>query len=200
MPDDFVAQTGIDTVPVGGRELTGRVIIRPLQASDLAAKGKGPSEIAKIRANAKSAVKKLNVVKTEDALDYYVVEVPGGKGNEKSFIARFLKGNPNLFEYAEPDYMVYPVMEPNDYFWNRRQPSGGAYPDQQYLWHHYNMNSSAAWDVSTGSPDVVVAICDTGLLVNHPDLDSNRVEGYNAVDERCKFPLVGLICMVPISM
>jgi subtilisin family serine protease len=38
---------------------------------------------------------------------------------------------------------------------------------------HERMQSEAAWSISTGSPSVKVAIVDTGVNYNHPDLHSN---------------------------
>ncbi len=49
--------------------------------------------------------------------------------------------------------------------------------DQQ--WHYHNPSTDVdidlpeAWDIRTGSPDVIVAIMDTGLDFDHPDLVDN---------------------------
>ena len=40
-------------------------------------------------------------------------------------------------------------------------------------WHYPQINLPQAWDVTIGSPDVLVAVIDTGVLVNHPDLRAN---------------------------
>ena len=75
-------------------------------------------------------------------------------------------------EFAEPNYILHFVdTYPND-------------PQFSNQWAHENtgqfggtsnadMNSVAAWDVSTGSDIVVVAITDTGIDLTHPDLDAN---------------------------
>ena len=70
-----------------------------------------------------------------------------------------LSRNPNVI-YAEPDYVVHSTSQPND-------PSYGS------LWGMANIRAPAAWDVTTGSGDVVVAIIDTGVDGNHPDLSDN---------------------------
>lgn len=44
-----------------------------------------------------------------------------------------------------------------------------------------DMNATAAWDISTGSASIVIAICDEGVDVDHPDLIGNMVTGYDAV-------------------
>ena len=46
------------------------------------------------------------------------------------------------------------------------------------------MNSCAAWDLQTGNPNIVVAICDTGIRIGHTDLRANRYEGYNVTAAR----------------
>ena len=40
-----------------------------------------------------------------------------------------------------------------------------------------------AWDIITGNSDIVIAIVDTGVDLDHPDLIDNIVPGYNFIDE-----------------
>ncbi|MCW5850538.1 MAG: S8 family serine peptidase, partial [Anaerolineae bacterium] len=50
---------------------------------------------------------------------------------------------------------------------------GGGPPNDPYygsLWQLPKINALGAWDISTGSPNLVVAIIDTGLWGWHPDL------------------------------
>ena len=70
-------------------------------------------------------------------------------------------------EYAEPDYEVQALATPND-------PSFAA------QWWLTNVRAPAAWDVTTGTSSVIVAVCDTGVNTTHPDLAPNLIlPGYN---------------------
>ena len=71
-----------------------------------------------------------------------------------------------LFQYAHPNWIVYPTVIPND-------------PRLNEQWHHVMMKSAEAWNISSGSSSVIVAVTDTGI-VPHEDL-THRVGGYNAV-------------------
>lgn len=44
-----------------------------------------------------------------------------------------------------------------------------------------SINAPAAWDVTTGSPSVIVAVLDTGVRLDHPDLAGKFVSGYDMV-------------------
>lgn len=73
-------------------------------------------------------------------------------------------------EFAEPDYLEEPTFLPND-------------PEYALQYHHPLMNSPAAWDITTGSSNIIVAVCDTGVQSTHPDLVANLIlPGYNTVD------------------
>jgi subtilisin family serine protease len=72
-------------------------------------------------------------------------------------------------EYAEPDYVRKAEWTPND-----------PYLGQQY--GLTRMSAYAAWDITQGSQDIVIAVIDTGVDVNHPDLASKIVAGYDFVD------------------
>jgi subtilisin family serine protease len=70
-----------------------------------------------------------------------------------------LRQNPDV-AYIQANRIYKLFKTPND-------PSFGS----QY--HHKNIASSSAWEVNTGDKEVVVAVLDTGVNYNHPDLAPN---------------------------
>ena len=69
-------------------------------------------------------------------------------------------------------------------------PNDELFPEQ---WHLHNtgqfgytpnadINAPEAWEITTGDPNVIIAICDTGVELNHPDLVNNMVPGYDFYD------------------
>lgn len=60
-----------------------------------------------------------------------------------------------------------------------RVPSDTQYSRQ---WHYGAMSLPQAWDITTGSPDVVVAVLDTGIGVNS-DLSANLLPGIDLVTD-----------------
>ena len=97
--------------------------------------------------------------------DVEVWEVP--EGSELA-IAEQLNADP-LVVYAEPNYFYFAFGAPND-------------PGLSKQWAHTVIQSPAAWDVTTGSSSLTVAIIDTGVDLGHPDLAGKLVPGYDAVD------------------
>lgn len=80
-----------------------------------------------------------------------------------------LRRDPQI-EYAEPNYRLRALAAPND----------DGYPFQ---WHLPLINLPAAWDTTTGSPGVIVAVVDSGILSGHPDLRGQWVPGYDFVSD-----------------
>jgi serine protease len=80
-----------------------------------------------------------------------------------------LRRNPQV-EYAEPNYAVRALIEPDD----------EAFPFQ---WHYPLIGLPQAWDTSTGDSNVIVAVVDTGILPGHPDLAGQLVDGYDFIQD-----------------
>ncbi len=70
---------------------------------------------------------------------------------------------------AEPDAIVRALATPDD-------PCLGA------QWNLAAIGAPSAWDAGFGAPSVVVGVIDTGIVA-HPDLDAQRVPGYDFVSD-----------------
>ncbi len=105
----------------------------------------------------------------------HVMRLPGRMSlDEARQIADRLRASPAVLD-AQPDEMVYPLLVPND----------PRYADQ---WHYglpapkFGANLEAAWDITTGSPDLVVAIIDSGIRLDHEDLVGRSAPGNPGYD------------------
>jgi subtilisin family serine protease len=84
------------------------------------------------------------------------------------------RSNPEV-EFAEPNYLVHAQASPGDTYFLRQW---GLYNTGQRIngtagTAGADLDAPAAWDISTGGQDVVVAVIDTGCDLDHPDLASN---------------------------
>lgn len=70
-----------------------------------------------------------------------------------------LKSNPNV-EYVEPNYIYKLESLPND----------PRFSDQ---WAMQKIQAPQAWDITTGSQDVVIAVVDSGIDYTHEDIKNN---------------------------
>lgn len=78
--------------------------------------------------------------------------------------------------YAEPDYLAYGGATPNDSFFTPQQwglRNTGQTIAGQAGTVGADVSAQAAWDISTGDANQVVAILDSGIDYNHPDLAPN---------------------------
>jgi len=71
-------------------------------------------------------------------------------------------------EFASLNYIRRTLAEPND----------PQFVDQ---WHYRQINLPTAWDTTQGDPNVIVAVIDSGVRTDHPDLAAQLVDGYDFV-------------------
>lgn len=80
-----------------------------------------------------------------------------------------------MVRFAVPDRIMHPMAVPTD-------------PMYTSQWHYYEpvggINLPAAWDTTTGSSDIVVAVIDTGILGDHEDISGRWVGGYDFISMR----------------
>jgi len=75
-----------------------------------------------------------------------------------------MEGMEEWLSYVEPVYAVSAEFTPNDPFFNLQ-------------WGLNKIQAPLAWDITTGSHNVLVVVIDTGISYNHPDLFSNYIPG-----------------------
>lgn len=81
-------------------------------------------------------------------------------------------GRIETISYAEKKELHISFLTPNDLGANTTTGTG--------VWHLYKMNAQQAWDLSTGSAAVRVAITDDAILTTHVDLANKIVATYDA--------------------
>lgn len=149
----------------GYEEFTGRMIVRPLQVHALRARGLSAEQAVHAHAAAAAFLDEWRIRHYAD-VDEHLIRLP--EGFDENAFARLLDARGD-YEYATPDFLCFPLQTPND-------PLYGS------QWQHVNMRSENGWDLHTGDGQTIAAFVDTGIDLNHPDLQ-NRVLGYNSVSD-----------------
>jgi thermitase len=125
------------------------------------------------------------------------------RGDERAAAARY-RGNPNV-QSAEPNY-VRSVPEPTAHDAGTEVVPGDLGFDEQWALHNTgqlfycfpwidgqdlcfyigtpgaDIDAPEAWEISTGSPGVRVAVIDSGVDYTHPDIAPNFIGGWDFVD------------------
>lgn len=86
--------------------------------------------------------------------------------DEKSWVARWQSDERTV------------SVEPNQSYRMAKVPNDPMLSHQKYL---QQIHAPEAWDITTGSPEVVIAVVDTGIQLAHPDLAPLLVKGTNLV-------------------
>ena len=120
------------------------------------------SKADKVESKASKSLKKFGIDRM------YLVDL-----SKKSDLDKTMKdiNKDSRIEYAGLNYIYHTTLTPND-------------PSLDQLWGLHNTGQSGgtddadidaleAWDIQTGSSDVVIAVIDTGVDYNHPDLAGN---------------------------
>lgn len=113
----------------------------------------------------KAGVEAKHVFESSPAV---AVSVP--EGADVASALQTLREDPNV-AYVQANHIYKIFKDPND-------------PSFSSQYHHKNIESAKAWNVSTGSKDVIVAIIDSGVNYNHPDIAPNywKNQGETGVD------------------
>jgi len=74
-------------------------------------------------------------------------------------VAKALRSS-GAIEYAEPHYIRYVDLTPNDTYYGQQ-------------WYLRKIQADKAWDVTTGDSTIIIGIIDTGVQWDHPDLRQN---------------------------
>jgi subtilisin family serine protease len=102
------------------------------------------------------------VKETISDIGVQVITVPKGQANEK---VKAYRANANV-AYAEPDFVAKAAGSPDD-------------PYLGYQWGLSKVEAPQAWDATTGSSSIIIAILDTGVDLDHPDLAGKIITNIN---------------------
>jgi serine protease len=187
----IAAPSWAQSPPGAADAATARVIVRLKAGSSLVgAKALSPIDASASRVAALGA--RLGLPMRAGATVSDLAQVVLASGVTAAELARLLAQQSDV-EYAVPDERRRIVAAPNDPLYASGVPGNGPAAGQWYLRApsgdvQSSLNIETAWAMTTGSPAIVVAVLDTGVRYEHPDLlevavGGNLLAGYDMTSE-----------------
>ena len=176
------AQEGANIIEIGGRKAHAtRIIVRLQDASASAVQALSARPAAKALASAAglevrkdlSFVPGLLVLdEPKDAFGLASIVTPETRAQMLEARMQVLRDS-GQFAYVEPDYVLTAQLTPNDLRFTDGTLWGLRNTGQQGGTAGADIDAERAWDLTTGSKSVVVAVIDTGIRYTHVDLADN---------------------------
>ena len=140
---------------------------RPVQAGETQLLIKPTSRMSEVAVHALLSAHGARAVGSVAAIGVRIVRVPA-KAAEHVLAAFQAHGD---VDYAELDFTARALGTANDPYFQSGQE-----------WHIGKIQAPSAWDFSTGSTSVIVAVVDTGVNARHPDIAGKVLPGYDFVN------------------
>jgi len=115
---------------------------------------------------------------------YWLVRVP--RGTDTPTMVVELSRFPSHIERAELDGIAGALETfPNDQYFSRQYAlhNTGQNVEGQPGTPDADVDAPEAWDLHTGTADIIIAIIDTGVSHSHPDLAAKLIPGRNTQDD-----------------
>jgi subtilisin family serine protease len=169
LPLAALSQNGTDTLQLGKHEVHAtRIIAKYKQGGAGAAQA---NALAQANVRVRKSIALVPGLVVLEAQELPAAAAASATTRAEALAARIhaLQAS-GQFEYVEPDYTVHANLQPTDAkfqdgtLWGLRNlgGSGGL--------SGVDINAEAAWDITTGSTNVIVAVIDTGVRYTHQDL------------------------------
>lgn len=100
------------------------------------------------------------VVSKNTDINFVVVDP---RGRNRTELMEELRKFPGV-TYVENDHIATALLNPDDTYYSNQ-------------WGPPDIFAPKAWDITLGSPNVKIAIVDTGVDYNHPDIAANYIQG-----------------------
>lgn len=126
---------------------------------------KDTTETEKTEINNEEGTKVEETIKATGA---QVLDIPDNKDSHE-VVAEFRQEYGDKIEYVELNGKMEPTYIPND-------------PGYKSQWALPKIQAPQGWDITKGLNSVTIAVLDTGVNINHPDLKNKIAVGYNVVD------------------
>ena len=118
-------------------------------------------------------------------INVYKIKIQTSTTLEETLFA--LRRNPDV-EYAEPNYLAYITETPNDSLfdyqyalYNSGQDVGP--PGSPQGEERADIKATSTWEETKGDEEIIIAILDTGVDLDHPDLDEKIYSsGYDFIN------------------
>lgn len=136
------------------------------------------TDSSQVLINSVEKLHKNNIQKSDTIYGKRLLTLKFDEKIDPQIVADSVKNNSNVL-IAEPNFLYYLTFSPNDtgFFgqWglkNTGQFNGTSGAD---------IDAVRAWDISTGTPSTVIAVIDTGIDSDHPDLVNKILPGWDVI-------------------